>query len=101
MEKFLGIRITAENRNAKKEYYERMFMNKILQNEETAEWSLSDKKLAAKKFAQLEVNRETKHYRAWLKGKKYYTFHKNRYAVLEDGNEPVYASDILFKDEEE
>lgn len=94
---FLGVKITPENRLRQKEMFYQRFMETILSDEEHKDKTMNEKHEGALFFARLECNRELKHYKAWLKGKEDYTYHKRKYPVLRDlhDNGDVYLSDIL------
>lgn len=94
---FLGRKVTPENRHQVKQEYYDIFMQKIAIDDPENKMPHDEKVRSANFYAKLEVAREKKHYKAWLKGDKFYTYHKNTYPVLQDAvdGKPLYLNDVM------
>lgn len=94
---FLGKKITPKNRFLVREQFYTVFLQKVLTDEVHKDMSHDDKVKAANFYAKLEVSREQKHYKAWLKGKRVYKFKGQTYPVLTEQveDQSTYLSDIM------
>lgn len=80
---FCGPLITPKNRRQYLENYKTIFYEQIKGNEEYEGLGEEKLKETAEKYAKLEVQRESAHLKAWLKGKKNYKFKNKFFIVLE------------------
>ena len=80
---YLGSVITAENRRTfmekQKELYIQNYYNKTEEESQLPEETVSQ---MAEEYAVYQVNKENKHYKAWLKGKLSYSYKGTTFPVL-------------------
>lgn len=85
---YVGSRITAENRRAfmekQKERYREHYEEQLEKGEIEEPWTEERLERVCEEYARVIVNRENKHYKAYLKGKKFYTYKGRRYPVATD-----------------
>ena len=90
---FLGVVITPENRNTVIANFFNVFLKKVNEDEKYQGLTEVEKKELSRVYALMEVNRQKKHYDAWLKGKTFYKYKGKIYPVL---TENEFSKNKLF-----
>jgi len=91
---YCGVTVTPENRRKLMKTYKETFYEQVKDDETYQELPKDELEETAEKYAKLEVLREQKHLKAWLRGDNGYKFHGRWFPVLR----PLEGHEVNFSD---